>query len=172
MQGRTAAGAIVHIGGKTDAKEIYVALTRHRQEAHIVVDCGRLDAACRLRQEDSRIQPTRIAMLERLFAETRHYREKANVIDYVSDRAAFIADGFIKLPEPELGWSARLAMRASRELSALLQPLQRAILALGKSIANELSRPALPKHLDILRQQLERRNRTPQPRQDAHSIER
>ena len=38
-------------------------------------------------------------MLERLFAEARVYREKANVADYAADRIAFVREGTLGSPE-------------------------------------------------------------------------
>jgi hypothetical protein len=64
----------------------------------IVVESDRLDAACRGRQEDPRMAPTRSAMLEFLFNEARRYSEKANVVDHAADRVNFIETGSIDLP--------------------------------------------------------------------------
>ena len=97
VQGRTALAAVYHIAGATDARETYVALTRHRHDVRIVVESERLDAACRARQEDPRVLPTRTALQERLFSEARRYREKSNVVDHVADRMSFIATGIVGL---------------------------------------------------------------------------
>lgn len=154
-QGRTAAGTIFHVGGKTDARDIYVGLTRHRQEAHVVVESSRLDAACRLRQDDSRIQPTSTAMLERLFSESQQYREKTNVVDHVNDRNDFIATGKVSISEPDNGWSIRSALRASLRLSILARSFQTLWRVVTSVVSPELrKRTPLPEHLRTLRQDI------------------
>ncbi|MDX7070368.1 hypothetical protein SJZ94_24670, partial [Escherichia coli] len=54
-QGRTSAAAVLYVGSSADARETYVGLTRHRQEAQVVVERDRLDALCRQRQADARL---------------------------------------------------------------------------------------------------------------------
>src|SRR5665647_2435872 len=72
--------------------------SRRRHDVRIVVESERLESACRARQEDPRMAPTRSLLLERLFQEARRYHEKANVIDHVEDRMRFIATGQVELP--------------------------------------------------------------------------
>ena len=93
VQGRTAPATVHYIASAADARETYVALTRHRKDVQIVVESDRLDAACRARQEDPRMAPTRSALLEFLFTEARRYSEKSNVVDHVYDRVKFIKLG-------------------------------------------------------------------------------
>ncbi|WP_375600228.1 ATP-dependent RecD-like DNA helicase [Devosia sp. Naph2] len=158
-QGRTAAGTIFHVGGKTDARDIYVGLTRHRQDAHAVVESGRLDAACRLRQDDGRITPTSTAMLERLFSESRQYREKANVLDYVDGRNDFIATGKVSVSEPDNCWSIGSALRASLQLSNLARPFQTLWRIVSSVVSPELKmRTPLPEHFRTLRQDINQRH--------------
>jgi ATP-dependent exoDNAse (exonuclease V) alpha subunit len=57
-QGRTVAASVLHIASATDAREVYVGLTRHTDDAWIVVESERLDALCRRRQADPRVKPT------------------------------------------------------------------------------------------------------------------
>jgi ATP-dependent exoDNAse (exonuclease V) alpha subunit len=99
VQGRTAHATVHHIAGATDARETYVALTRHRHDVRIVVESERLDAGCRARQEDPRMSPTRSALQERLFTEARRYNEKSNVVDHVGDRMRFIDTGLVELAD-------------------------------------------------------------------------
>jgi conjugative relaxase-like TrwC/TraI family protein len=115
VQGRTALAAVHHIASAADARETYVALTRHRHDVRIVVESERLDAACRARQEDPRMPPTRSALQERLFSEARRYHEKANVVDHVADRMSFITTGIVELARPpgnlDIGIVAKAAGR-------------------------------------------------------------
>jgi conjugative relaxase-like TrwC/TraI family protein len=120
VQGRTSLATVHHIAGATDARETYVSLTRHRHDVRVVVESERLESACRARQEDPRMAPTRSLLLERLFKEARQYHEKANVVDHVEDRMRFIATGQIELPRrqerPSVGMAAEAARRV--ELAA------------------------------------------------------
>jgi ATP-dependent exoDNAse (exonuclease V) alpha subunit len=120
VQGRTAAATVHYIAGAIDAREIYVGLTRHRHDVRIVIESERLDAACRIRQEDPRMAPTRSALLECLYNEARRYHEKANVVDHVVDRMKFIESGSVELPRPQRKISIALVAEAARriELSA------------------------------------------------------
>jgi conjugative relaxase-like TrwC/TraI family protein len=115
VQGRTSAATVLHISSATDARELYVALTRHRHDARVVVESDRLDAVCRVRQADPRMLPPRSTVLERLFDEARQYSEKVNVVDFVEDRARFIETGLIRTlqPAPRLD-IARVAAAARR----------------------------------------------------------
>lgn len=118
VQGRTAHATVHHIAGATDARETYVALTRHRHDVRIVVESERLDAACRARQEDPRMPPTRSALQERLFSEARRYHEKANVVDHVADRMSFIATGIVELARPPVNLDIGIVAKAAGRIQA------------------------------------------------------
>lgn len=120
-QGRTSTAAVLYVGSSADARETYVGLTRHRQEARVVVERDRLDALCRQRQADARLAPTEPALLERLFAEAGRYREKANVAEFVADRPAFVRTGVVDLREPEIGLGIRRAIAAAKALARALR---------------------------------------------------
>jgi conjugative relaxase-like TrwC/TraI family protein len=120
-QGRTSTAAVLYVGNSADARETYVGLTRHRQEARVVVERDRLDALCRQRQADARLAPTEPALLERLFAEAGRYREKANVAEFVADRPAFVRTGVVDLREPEIGLGIRRAIAAAKALARALR---------------------------------------------------
>jgi conjugative relaxase-like TrwC/TraI family protein len=153
-QGRTAAASVLYIARPTDARETYVGLTRHRHDAHIVVERERLDALCRQRQADHRMAPTVTAMRERLFGEARQYREKENVVDYCADRRVFTRTGQVTLPGPETakGTVERvlLAARGLREALAWLDPTRLFVpmwrlVERGRGLA-----PALPPRLSAI----------------------
>jgi hypothetical protein len=93
-----------------------VALTRHRHDVRIVVESERLDAACRLQQEDPRNAPTKSALLERLFEEAARYHEKANVVDFAADRIEFIERGTFWRPKSKGILNILAAFDASRRL--------------------------------------------------------
>lgn len=115
VQSRTSAAAVLYVAKPTDAREIYVGLTRHRVDARIVAERDRLEAAARQRQSDIRVAPSETAIRDRLFTEARSYAEKANVADYVDDRIAFMRTGQIAIlrdaPSLNLGRIARAAQR-------------------------------------------------------------
>jgi len=141
VQGRTAPATVHYIASAADARETYVALTRHRHDVRIVVESDRLDAACRARQVDPRIVPTRPAMLEVLFNEARRYGEKANVVDHIADRVKFIETGLIDLPKPrgrlDIGAvveAARRVERAVQHFGSLGRALTVQLRQLAKSI--------------------------------------
>lgn len=145
-QGRTCSAAVVYLGAGTDAREVYVGLTRHRYEARMVVERDRLDALCRQRQDDPRMPATDTMVLERLFREAQGYHEKANVVDYAADRVAFVRDGVLGLPERvapgiDIGRAVRAA-RALREAAAwlgverLVVPAWRLIDAYGRRLSH------------------------------------
>jgi conjugative relaxase-like TrwC/TraI family protein len=114
-QGRTAAASVIYVAAPTDAREVYVGLTRHINDSRIVVERERLDALCRQRQTDHRINPTETAMRERLFDEARRYREKANVADFCADRSPFIRTGYVNLPNGSgEKWTIERAVVAAR----------------------------------------------------------
>ena len=124
VQGRTAAASVHYIGVATDARELYVALTRHRQGVSVVIERDRIDAACRQRQADPRIPATSTAIEERLFAEASQYSEKANVVDYVADRRRFVASGIVdQASEPSVTSTGRW-LEAARALRSALQAVK------------------------------------------------
>ena len=121
VQGRTAPATVHYIASAADARETYVALTRHRHDVRIVVESDRLDDTCRARQEDPKMAPTRSAMLELLFDEARRYSEKANVVDHVADRTKFIETGIIDLPQPRGRLNIGAVMEAARRVELAAQ---------------------------------------------------
>jgi hypothetical protein len=121
VQGRTSSATVHHIASATDAREVYVANTRHRHDLRIVVEQERLELACRARQEDPRMAPTRSHLLERLFQESRRYHDKANVIDHVEDRTRFIASGQVELPRPQGRLNIGIAAEAARRVELAAQ---------------------------------------------------
>jgi len=121
VQGRTSLATVHHIASATDARETYVSLTRHRRDVRIVVESERLESACRARQEDPRLAPTRSALLGRLFQEARRYHEKANVVDHVEDRARFITTGQIELPPLQGRLNIGVAAEAARRVELAAQ---------------------------------------------------
>lgn len=121
VQGRTAVATVHHIAGATDAREIYVGLTRHRHDVQIVVESDRLDAACRARQVDPRMSPTKSALLECLFEEAGRYHEKANVVDHVVDRTKFMEIGSIGLPRSRSKLNIDAVVEAARRVELAAQ---------------------------------------------------
>jgi len=121
VQGRTSLATVHHIASAADARETYVALTRHRHDVRIVVESERLFSIFRSRQEDPRMAPTRSLLLERLFQEARRYHEKANVIDHVEDRMRFIASGQVELPRPQGRLNIGVAAEAARRVELAAQ---------------------------------------------------
>ena len=175
VQGRTAAASVHYVGAATDAREVYVALTRHRQDVRVVVERDRLDAACRQRQPDPRMPPTATAIEERLFAEASQYGEKANVVDYVADRQLFTATGIVTSPEQRADRRASKlleAARAVREALAVLRPRDAVVplwrlLERGRRLV-----PPLPSRLgETIRQMQQARDQRRSPEREP-SIER
>src|ERR1019366_465443 len=121
VQGRTSLATVHYIGSATEAREIYVANTRHCHDLKIVAEVYRLESACRARQEDPRMPPTRSLLLERLFQEARRYHEKANVIDHVEDRMRFIASGQVELSQPRERLNMGVAAEAARRVEVAAQ---------------------------------------------------
>jgi conjugative relaxase-like TrwC/TraI family protein len=121
VQGRTAVATVHYIESSTDAREIYVALTRHRHDVRIVVESDRLDAAFRARQVDPRISPGKTALLECLFEEAGRYHEKANVVDHVVDRMKFMATGSIELPRAHGRLNVGAVVKAARRVELAAQ---------------------------------------------------
>ncbi len=123
-QGRTSSAAVMYVGVGTDARELYVGLTRHRHDVRLVVERDRLDALCRQRQEDARMPATDAMVLERLFREARNYSEKVNVVDYAADRVAFVREGSLGTREPVgQGIDVQRVMHATRLLREALARL-------------------------------------------------
>lgn len=114
VQGRTAAAAVLYIAKPTDAREVYVGLTRHKIDARVVVERDRLEATVRRRQTDARGAASHTAICERLFSEARSYAEKANVADYVDDRIDFTSNGQIKLRRDAKSLNLGVVARAAR----------------------------------------------------------
>lgn len=137
VQGRSAAASVVHIARETDAREVYVSLSRHRHDTRIIVERDRLDALCRQRQADPRLPASDVAIQERLFAEAARYRDKANVIEHVADREAFLRRGDLRLLREERSrmtgalTAARLLRDALRWLRGASQSLSRLGMALS-----------------------------------------
>ena len=173
-QGRTVAETVLYVGSATDAREVYVGLTRHRQDATMVVERERLEAAVRGRQADPRLIPSEAELQERLYVESRRYADKRNVVDHVEDRAAFIRTGTLSPPEPEprldlrRGFEAGRRLRAAlRELAAvpglmlsqvaqLAQGVERRLADRAQDIAARLRAPTLPAAVDPPRPKIER----------------
>ena len=124
VQGRTAAACVYYGATASDARELYVGLTRHRKEAWLVVERDRLEAAVRARSSDPRGQPSTSELYERLFVEARRYAEKANVVDHIEDRAAFVRSGSIPPNRPEVTLDLARGLDAGRALRAVLQEIQ------------------------------------------------
>ena len=121
VQGRTALATVLHLGSAADARGIYVGLTRHVHDARIVVESERLDAACRARQEDPRMEPPRSALLDCLFGEAGRFHEKANVVDHVADRVEFIETGSIYLPRARGRLNVGAVVEAARRVELAAQ---------------------------------------------------
>jgi conjugative relaxase-like TrwC/TraI family protein len=145
VQGRTALATAHHIASSTDARETYVALTRHRHDVRIVVESERLDAGCRVRQEDPRMPPTKSALQERLFNEARRYNEKANVVDHVADRMKFIDTGLVELAHERKRISIAFVTEAARRIESAA----RSINFEGSRFIAELRRRATSKMPDV-----------------------
>ncbi|MGD0634939.1 MAG: MobF family relaxase [Beijerinckiaceae bacterium] len=117
-QGRTAKAAVLYISRPTDSREIYVGLTRHTHAARVVVESDRLGALLRKKQADRRIPPTDAAILERLYQEAGRYAEKLNVVDYIENRASFIATGSIAMSRQETYLDIGRLVRSARDLAS------------------------------------------------------
>ena len=85
------------------------------------MESERLDAACRARQEDPRMVPTRSALLDCLFIEAGRYHEKANVVDHVADRVKFIETGSIDLPRSRGRLNVGAVVEAARRVELAAQ---------------------------------------------------
>ena len=124
VQGRTAAACVYYGATASDARELYVGLTRHRQVAWLVVERDRLEAAVRAQGSDPRGQPSTAELHERLFVEARRYAEKTNVVDHIEDRATFVRSGSIPPNRPVVTLDLARGLDAGRALRAVLQEIQ------------------------------------------------
>ena len=178
-QGRTVAEAVLYIGSATDAREVYVGLTRHRVDATVVVERDRLEAAARVSQADPRLHSSEAELHERLYVESRRYSEKRNVVDHVEDRVAFIRTGVLTLPRAERTLDVRRGFEAGRRLRAVLrelaavpglmlsqvaqlaQSVERSLADRAQDIAARLRAPTLPAAVDPPRARMERERSGP-----------
>lgn len=86
VQGRTVDACVYHIGSRTDAREGYVALTRHRKDVRIVIDADRL-----LREASHNVLDIAASDDEKLAAlviEAERFDEKLNVAAFRETIAA------------------------------------------------------------------------------------
>ena len=119
VQGRTSAAAVLYVAKPTDAREIYVGLTRHKMDAFVIAERNRLEATVLKRQLDARNAPMELAVRERLFSEATSYVEKVNVVDFAEDRIEFARTGQLQIRrEPGSLNLARVAVAARRILEA------------------------------------------------------
>lgn len=92
VQGRTVPAAVMCVTTRTDAREVYVGMTRHTCEAVMVAEKDRLTAAA---TRPDALVPSAIQVMETLVGEAGVMREKGNVVDYAQDPEAFVATGDI-----------------------------------------------------------------------------
>lgn len=139
VQGRTAAASVVHLARQTDAREVYVSLSRHRHDARIIVERDRLDALCRRRQVDPRIPASRAEVMERIFDEAGRCCDKANVVDHVEDRAEFLLRGTVSKGQPARSRMANAVVtsRLLRQAVAWLLRYRPTLSRLGLALAIE-----------------------------------
>lgn len=123
VQGRTASACVYYGATASDARELYVGLTRHRHDAWLVVERDRIEAAVRSRGSDPRMAPSNAELYERLFVESRRYAEKINVADHIEDRAAFVRTGVIPPARAEVRFDVERGFKAGRLLRAILQEI-------------------------------------------------
>jgi hypothetical protein len=165
VQARTSAAAVLYIARPTDAREVYVGLTRHKVDAYVVAERDRLEAAVQRRQIDVHTAASTTAVRERLFMEARSYAEKANVSDYVEDRIDFMSGGRLKTRRDarslNLGIVARTAQRiceAAREMStdrSLILPAWRLVETV-RQVKRQVSRRVV-EVVRVVRARIERR---------------
>lgn len=124
VQGRTSAATVLYVAKPTDAREVYVGLTRHKIDAYVVAERSRLEAAVAKHQVDRRIVPGEATIRECLFKEATSYAEKANVVDFVEDRIEFAQSGLLRMRREaglfnlsRVARAARRILEASREMS-------------------------------------------------------
>lgn len=87
-RGRTVAASVTYLGGATDAREVLVALTRHRRDATLVAERSRLEAAVRAGQDDQRERPSLSALRRRLLAEAAAPAQRRLVRDHAEPPGA------------------------------------------------------------------------------------
>jgi hypothetical protein len=147
VQARTSAAAVVYIAKPTDARAIYVGLTRHKIDAYVIAEQDRLEGTVRGRQSDIRVNPSKAAVLEQLFMEARSYSEKANVADYVADRITFIRTGQVEVQRELRPFNlGRAAQTARRMLEATWET--------ASDLTSPLTRWRLAKSIHYLHRQL------------------
>lgn len=82
VQGRTAEAAVLYIARPTDAREIYVGLTRHRKDAAVVAATKRLTVSEMVVEGREIGSMPRSPEVDLLLGEAGRYLEKENVSDY------------------------------------------------------------------------------------------
>jgi len=180
VQGRSAAASVVHIARATDAREVYVSLSRHRHDTRIIVERDRLDALCRQRQADQRLPASDAAVQERLFGEAARYHDKRNVVDHVGDREAFLGRGDVRLHREECGRmnGALLAVRLLRDAMRWLAHTAHTLSRLGLALAIQRDAAAHVRMNETLARRVTdvsklRSGTAPLPRPDkGHSLQR
>jgi conjugative relaxase-like TrwC/TraI family protein len=141
-QGRTVASTVTYVAAATEARELYVGMTRHRSDARVIVERERLEAKVKQRQADPRAPATSAAIYSAFFSEANRYQEKRNVADYVDDRETFARTGIVQTPAPTRGLSVLNEVRTVRSLGreahwrdrALSRQLQRTLTAPSKAL--------------------------------------
>lgn len=125
VQGRTSAATVLYLAKPTDAREIYVGLTRHKTDAFVIAERNRLESTVLKQKLDRRNAPTEIAIREKLFREAASYAEKANVVDFADDRIEFARTGQLQMGREaaslnlgRVALAARRLLEAAREISA------------------------------------------------------
>lgn len=117
VQGRTCAAAVLMVNAATDARELYVGLTRHQKDAFVVAEGDRLATAGRRSTDQLLVAADATVMLEQLCAEARRYSEKSNVVDYVKSRLDFIKSGLVILSPSPAVWEVASIANAARQLT-------------------------------------------------------
>jgi conjugative relaxase-like TrwC/TraI family protein len=100
-QGRTVPATTLYVGSGIDARLTYVALTRHRHDAEIVVEADRVDARCHQQLDDAHARVTVQHRQTYLLGEAGRFTAKRNVVDFMPDRAAFVLRGGDALADPK-----------------------------------------------------------------------
>lgn len=95
-QGKTVDRSFVYGGLGLDLRSIYVALTRHRDDALIFWDRGGIAQSLRDEGQDA----TRANIVDHIRREARRMSDKFNVMDFVVDVDAWLATGDIKAERP------------------------------------------------------------------------
>ena len=123
VQGRTSAAAVLYIAKPTDAREVYVGLTRHKTDARVIVEQDRLAAIVQKTSTILKFVASDVTLRERLFAESRTYAEKPNVVDYVNDRQEFIRTGSVILQPFIYSLSTARIARATQRFAEIMRVL-------------------------------------------------